>query len=227
MSTRLALILASAATATALAACTPGGDQGGQPVEDGTPSLEETVAPTADDGTGASEAPAATQPPVATQAPAGASLEPGEEVPDGMDVHDVRLFQVAIPSEWTPAEQTDEPTLAFWGQERDGAPAEGAMLRWDPQGSDAADEAARLKAELEAEGTSVQLMPIDWPDVDEGGAVLATFDSEMAPGAMRHVRQVFADLPQGGTGTVIGFAEPDAFDSSRVPEVLGSFRVAP
>lgn len=155
------------------------------------------------------------------------AVEPGEELPPGMDVHDVQVFQVAIPSEWVPEGPTDEPTLAFWGEEVDGAPVEGAMLRWDPEGASAREAAEALEAELAAAGTAATLEELSWPDVEPGGAFLVSFDSEMAPGAVRHVRQIFADLPQGGTGTVIGFAEPDAFASSRVPEVLGSFRVAP
>lgn len=216
MRTRLSTIIIVGAAAAALTACSSGG--GSTPTA--TSSITTTAAAT--DSSTTSEA---AQP--SDDTGALVSLKAGEEVPDGMDVHDVKVFQVAIPSEWTPEETTGEPTLAFWGEDADGAPAEGAMVRWDPQGASALDTAEQLEQQLAGEGTTATIEELAWPDVAPGGAYLVTFESEMAPGALRRVQQIFADLPQGGTGSVIGFAEPDAFADSQVPAVLGSFRVAP
>lgn len=216
MRTRLSTIMIVGAAAAALTAC----NSGGASTPTATPSITSTA--------GATESSTATDTPQAgDDTGALSSLQPGEEVPDGMDVHDVKVFQVAIPSEWTPEEPTGEPTLAFWGEDADGAPAEGAMVRWDPQGTSALDTAEQLEQQLSGEGTTATIEALTWPDVAPGGAYLVTFESEMAPGALRRVEQIFADLPQGGTGSVIGFAEPDAFAQSQVPAVLGSFRVAP
>ncbi|WP_289017010.1 hypothetical protein [uncultured Ornithinimicrobium sp.] len=231
MSTRLLTGLVAATAVVALAACS---------AEDGPgQGSSATTAPTAgtttqDPTTGAAPEDTATGEETGeepgeeeTVEETSAALQPGEEVPEGMDVHDVTVFQVAIPSAWTPDPPGDEPTLAFWGEDEDGAPAEGAVVAWEPQGTSARSAAEDFVDQLEAAGRQPSLEPLAWPDVPEDGAFLVTFDDELAPGAERHGMQLFAELPQGGLATVLAFATPESFDGSRVPEVLASFRAAP
>lgn len=218
MSTRLLTALVATTAVVALAACS---------ADDG-PAEPSTTAGTT--RTGPDEAPQTSQEDAVEETGAegtGAALVPGEEVPEGMDVHDVTVFQVAIPSSWTPDPPGDEPALAFWGEDEDGAPAEGAVVVWDPQGTSALGAAEGFVRQLEADGRQPVLEPLSWPDVPEDGAFLVTFDDELAPGAERHGQQLFAELPRGGVATVLAFATPQTFGSSPVPEVLGSFRVAP
>lgn len=219
LTTRLLTGLTVTSLAVALAACST--DQG--PAEGSDATRTGTLQ--TDPGTAAGST--AEETGAAPSGAAPAALRPGEEVPEGMDVHDVKVFQVAIPSGWTPEQPDDEPTLSFWGEDEDGAPAEGAIVAWDPQGTSARGAAEDFVGQLEADGRRPTLELLEWPDVPEGGAYLVTFDDELAPGAQRHGQQIFAELPQGGLATVLGFATPDDYADSAVPRVLASFRVAP
>ena len=94
MSTRLLTGPAVAAAVLALAACTGGGS-----AEDPSTAAGATTQTTAE-----TETPTEVEEPQETsqeEAVEESSLEPGEEVPEGMDLHDVKVFQVAIPSGWT------------------------------------------------------------------------------------------------------------------------------
>ncbi|RIK17726.1 MAG: hypothetical protein DCC50_00725 [Acidobacteria bacterium] len=216
MNARLLAGATAMAAVALLAACT-GGDGSSEP-SPATSATTPAPAETADDQEPTEEDDAVEE---------QATLQPGEEVPEGMDVHDVKVFQIAIPSDWTPEQPADEPTLSFWGEDEGGAPAEGAIVAWDPQATSARQAADEFVAQLEADGVQPTLEPLEWPDVPEGGGFLVTFDDELAPGAVRHGQQIFAELPQGGVATVLAFATPDSYAASPVPEVLASFRAAP